>query len=398
MQPPLEPIRPFVGPGRTTFGVGSSALIGSELRAMAITGRVVVVADAALIELDRLGAILGSLGDAGFDAVVMPGVAGEPTPKTILDIHAAIGDDLVAAVVGIGGGSALDAAKLVAAAATNRLDLTRGLGPAEALEEGPLIAAMPTTAGTGAEATAVAMLWHDGQKRIFVNHRLVPRHATLDPLLMVGLPAHVLAASGLDAVSHAIESLLSLYRNAMTVSAAQSALGRLSAALLPAFAAPDDELRGEMLLGAHEAGLALNASVVGGHSMAYAVASRAGLSHGVTCAMALPYCLAYCRDAAEPVLAGMGRHLGQDERADAVFDWVVATTSASDMPQSLAAVGVEQGALAEMADEIVTRYPRPNSPAPLLAEPLRRLLEHFHAGDAQAAWDDVDARPRAHAA
>jgi alcohol dehydrogenase class IV len=387
--------RPFVGPGRTVFGVGSCTLIGSELRALAVRGRVVVVADAVLIELGRLPPILTSLDDAGFEAIVAPGVSGEPTPATVERIEAVLGSDPIAAVVGVGGGSALDTAKLVAARTTNEMDLSKGVKADIVLNAGPLIAAMPTTAGTGAETTAVAMLWHDGQKRIFANQHLVPHHATLDPSLMAGLPAPVMAASGLDAISHALESLLSLYRTPLTAAAGQSALGRLSAALLPAYSAPDDRLRGEMLLGAYEAGLALNASVIGGHSMAYALASRAGLSHGVSCAMALPYCLAYCRRAAEPVIASTGSHVGTETRADAVLAWIVDTTAKLEIPQSLAAVGIDETEIVDMTDEIINSYPRPNSPAPLEVGPLQRLLHHFHAGDVQGAWEDDDARPRA---
>lgn len=390
------PVRPFVGPGRVLHGADASASIGAELLAVgarAETGSVVVVADAALIELDLVAPVVGSLRDAGFDVRVGPGVAREPTPETVEALLAAAEGQPITAVVGVGGGSAVDASKLVAAAATNTLALTVGLPATETLAAVPVLAAIPTTAGTGAEATAVAMLWHEGRKRIFVNERLVPRHATLDPALMRALPPAVMAASGLDAISHAVESLLSTFRTPMSVAAAESALRRLAAALPTAYSAPDDQSRGDMLLGAHEAGLALNASVVSGHSIAYAIASRAGLSHGVTCAMALPFCLAYSRGAAEATIAEIGPLVGTDATADATLAWSTALTASLDMPASLAAVGIGRDDLPAMAREIAELYPRPNSPAPLQPEPLERLLEHFHDGDVDAAWHDAAARP-----
>jgi alcohol dehydrogenase class IV len=390
------PSRPFVSPGRVLHGLGTARYIGAELRAVGTqpdVGVVLVVADAVLVELGLIDSIVASLRDAGFDPRVGPAVAREPTPETVESLLAAADGGTVAAVVGVGGGSAIDASKLVAAAATNALELTVGLPATTVLRDGPVLAAIPTTAGTGAEATAVAMLWHEGRKRIFVNERLVPRHATLDPALMRALPGSVMAASGLDAVSHAIESLLSSFRTPLTIASATSALRRLAAALPVAFAEPDDDTRSEMLLGAHEAGLALNASVVSGHSIAYAIASRAGLSHGVTCAMALPYCLAYTRAAATEIIADIGAIVDGDRAPDATLSWSTGLAASLGMPASLREVGIALDDVPCMASEIADLYPRPNSPAPLQSKPLERLLTHFHAGDIAAAWDDDTARP-----
>jgi alcohol dehydrogenase class IV len=111
--------------------------------------------------------------------------------------------------------------------------------------------------------------------------------------------------------------------------------------------------------------------------------------------MALPYCLAYCRDAAGPAIAEIGSFVGTDNRPEAVLTWLLDTTAGLNIPLSLSDIGISEAAIAEMAVEIVSSYPRPNSPAPLEAEPLQRLLTHFHSGDVKAAWDDPGARPRA---
>jgi alcohol dehydrogenase class IV len=383
------PTRPFVGPGRVLYGVGSAESLGTELTAIGgrpAAGVVMVVADAALLALGLVAPIVASLEAEGFTVRVGRGVTAEPGPDTITGLVDIVGDDAVGAVVGIGGGSALDAAKLVAAATTNELELTVGLPATAWLDEGPLLLAIPTTAGTGAEATAVAMLWHEQRKRIFVNERLVPRHATLDPALTRALPPSVVAASGLDAISHAIESLLSTFRTPMTVAAAERAVARLAGALPKAYTDPDDDARGAMLLGAHEAGLALNASVVSGHSIAYALSSHAGLPHGVTCAMALPYCLAFSREAAEEEIAAIGPLVGVKADASATLRWLTALTAQLNLPSSLEAVGISSGDLPALAAEIAESYPRANSPVPLTKESLERLLRHFHPGDIEGAW------------
>jgi alcohol dehydrogenase class IV len=324
---------------------------------------------------------------AGYEVRATPPIDGEPGPGIVEAALETAGGSRVAAVVGVGGGSALDASKLIAVAATNDIDLRGGLAATAPLGPAAPVCAVPTTAGTGAENTAVAMLWHEQRKLIFVHDRLVPRLAILDPTFLSSLPAPALAASGLDAISHAIESLLSTFRTPMTVAAGQSALRRLASALPAAHESRDEAVLGELLLGASEAGLALNASVVVGHSIAYGIASRTGLSHGVTCAMALPYCLAYSRPAAETSIAELGPLVGAPSDADAVMSWLTRLIAELGMPSSLDEVGLAPADIPALASEIVETYPRPNSPVPLEAARLERLLGHFHRGDVDAAWD-----------
>jgi alcohol dehydrogenase class IV len=383
------PLRPFVAPSRVFAGPGAIAGTGGELAAAGIpsdVGPILVVADAILAELGLTDGVIESLSAAGYNATLAPEVTGEPTPETIEKLLAAVHGETVPAVVGIGGGSAIDASKLAAAALTNTVPLTEGLPPTATLERVAPIVAIPTTAGTGAEATAVAMLWHERRKRIFVHPRLVPRTAILDPDLLAGLPRPVAAASGLDAMSHAVESMLSTFRTPMTAEAARSAIRRLARALPVEFRATDPAARLDMSLGAYEAGLALNASVVVGHSLAYTIAAHTGLSHGVTCAMALPYCLAYCRSEVEPLLAEMGELVDIEGRPDAFVFWLVNLTHALQIPGSLADVGIERADLAGMAAECCASYPRPNNPVPVEPAPLERLLEQFHRGDIEGAW------------
>lgn len=389
---PLEkfPLRPFVGPARVLAAPGAAAETGDEIAAIGIpsgTGPILVAADAVLAELGLTDGVVQSLRSAGYDAVLSACIAGEPTPDTIAELLGAVSGETVPAVVGLGGGSAIDASKLAAAALTNPVPLNEGMPPTATLVDVPPIVAIPTTAGTGAEATAVAMLWHERRKRIFVHPRLVPHTAILDPDLLAGLPRPVAAATGLDALSHAVESMLSTFRTPMTMQAAESAIRRLARALPVEFEASTAAGRLGMSLGAYEAGLALNASVVVGHSLAYTIASRTGLSHGVTCAMALPYCLAYCRPAVEPLLGEIGDLVGTDAQADAFLAWLVDLTSGLGIPDSLSAVGIGRADLAGMAAECAASYPRPNNPIPLTPEPLELLLKDFYAGDIDAAWN-----------
>jgi len=389
------PTRPFVGPSRLLAGQGASAGCAAELRAVGVVpahGAVLMVVDSAVLELGLHDQAVASLWDAGFQVLVAPGVSAEPTPASVCSLLPERGTP-IAAVVAVGGGSALDAAKLVSSSLANLLDLKVGLTPAAALVPGPPIVAVPTTAGTGAEATAVAMLWHDGGKRMFVHPHLVPRIVLLDPELLLGLPPSVTASGGFDAIGHAVESLLSTFRTPVTMAAAREALLLLSGSLPAAYAGGDLEARYGTALGAYQAGLALNASVVLGHSLAYAIASRTGLPHGVTVAMALPYCLAHARPACEEQIAEMAEIVCGRADPELFLRWIVENSRQMRIPTSLEELGVPREALPAMAVDCVDSYPRPNHPVPIDHAGVLALLERLHAGEPYDAWQDSPPLP-----
>ena len=384
------PTRPFAGPSRLLAGKGSSAGCATELRALGISpahGAVLLVVDDVVMQLGLHRPAWSSLQGAGFTVLIGPGVAAEPTPETVRTLLPDSVDE-IAAVVAVGGGSALDTAKLASIALTNPLDLTAGLSSTADISPGPPIVAVPTTAGTGAEATAVAMLWHGNQKRMFVHPHLVPRIVLIDPELLLGLPPSVTASGGFDAIGHAAESLISTFRTPLTVAAAREALTLLSRSLPAAYAVGDLESRYGTALGAYHAGLALNASVVLGHSLAYAIAARTGLPHGASVAMALPYCLAHVRPLCEGQIADMAAIVCGEPDAELFVRWIVEHSQRMRIPTSLAELGVDRNELAAMAADCVDSYPRPNHPVPIDAAGVLALLERLHAGEPYAAWHD----------
>jgi alcohol dehydrogenase class IV len=383
-------IRPFVSPARMLCRGGASAAAGAELLAAGARpgdGTVLLVADRVLLELGLVRPAIAALEAADFTVDVRPGVGAEPAPETVRELLPGERGP-VAGVVAIGGGSALDAAKLVALASAQELDLTAGLLADAAVDSAPPLLAVPTTAGTGAEATAVAMLWHGGRKVMFVHGALVPTGVLLDPQLLLDLPAPITASSGLDAISHAAESLLSTFRSPPSEAAAKSALGLLAKGLPAAYAEGDEASRETTLLGAYQAGLALNASVVLGHSLAYVIAAEAELPHGVSCAMALPYCLAHARPAREEAIAEIAEIVCDDDEAGAedLVRWLLDANAEMGIPPSLEAVGIDAARLPELTRSTVEDYRRPNHPVPIDAEGVGRLLRDFMVGDALASW------------
>jgi alcohol dehydrogenase class IV len=385
----VEDSRDYLSPRQVLVGDGSAARLGDALRTWGVEdGAVAVIADRAVVDFGVAGPVLNSLAAAGLVAHVFADIEGEPTVDTAeraTDFARGLG---AAAIVGVGGGSAMDVAKIVAMALGSGTEVRECLGIDMPGRTVLPLALVPTTTGTGAEVTRVAMLSEDGRKVISSHRALVPTLAVLDAELVRGLPAGVTASTGMDALAHAVEAFLSTNRSALSVEASLRAVALLRDALPRAVADGSDvPARRATLYGAHLAGLALNAGVVLGHSLAYTIANRAPLPHGVTCGLALPYCLAYNAVADIDGVEDLALALtgGRSARLLDAADWVAELAAQVGLPTSLAAVGIQATQLTDMATECIERYPRANNPVPFHHAPLTRLLQALHRGDLAAA-------------
>jgi alcohol dehydrogenase class IV len=379
----MEP-KTFVAPRRTLMGDGCSGGLGPALKAIGCDkGVAVVVADDAVLKMRLAEPILESLAAAGFAPFVLEGLRNEPSVDDARGKITDVRKVKPALVVGIGGGSALDLAKFVAVAAPRSEQIEAYFGKRDDLVRELPLAAVPTTAGTGSEATRISMLSVEKRKVIVSSEALIPDLVALDPNLVLTLPRSVTASTGLDAFCHAIESLLSTYRSPLSIANSIQALRLISRWLLRSYEHPHDiEARRAVLYGAHFAGLGLNAGVVLGHSIGYTIANRSAVSHGISAAMALPYCLQYTRAAAEPILAEIATEVLGRSDVDGLIGWIVDTSRAMEVPRSLAAVGISFSAVDEMATECCERYPRPNSPMALELPRVARLYEALAEGEA----------------
>src|SRR5215217_3284581 len=227
----------------------------------------------------------------GAELTVFEDVAADPPAHVVEAAVALCRERQVEAVVSIGGGSALDTAKLVAylARSDDRLDDIYGVGLAKG-QRLPLLLA-PTTAGTGSEVTPIAIVTTPtSEKKGVVAPRLLPDWAILDPELTLGLPAHVTAATGIDAMVHAIEAYTSKHRkNPMSDQLARQALALLSANVRTVCADGGNlEARSNMLLGSMLAGMAFaNAPVAAVHALAYPIGAIFHVPHGLSNALVL---------------------------------------------------------------------------------------------------------------
>src|SRR5436305_856032 len=336
----METYRFRYGP-KLIAGQGASAQLGELLP----PGRCLFVTDANVRALGLADAALACLPDVAlFDAVEQ-----DPSRDTLLAAVAA--GEGCASVVGFGGGSPMDVAKLAAylLGSGDALDAIWGVG--KALGARLPLALVPTTAGTGSEATGVSVITIGGSVKNAVNSpALNADWALLDPELTIGLPRPVTAATGIDAMVHAIEAYTSARRkNPVSDMLAKEALRLLSQNLIIACERPDDRAaRANMLLGAHYAGVAFdNAPVAGVHALAYPLGGHFHVPHGLSNSLVLTQVLGHNMPAAMPLYAELGcvldpslARLGTQAQAQAFVELLASLTRATGLPLRLAEVGV----------------------------------------------------------
>lgn len=349
-------------------------------------GEVLLVTDAYLVQIGVAEQAVRSLEQSGLKVEIFGEVSGEPDLRIGERVAAVARSRRWTGVVGLGGGSALDLAKIAAAAATNDLAITEFIGVDRLAREPRPLVLIPTTAGTGSEATSIAMISMDGRKQIINDRRLTPRVAVLDANLTLSMPQPVTAATGLDALSHAAETFISTRATPLTEAMSRQATRMLSTALRRAFHDGSDlESRRATLYAAHIAGRSLNASTILGHSIAYTIANRAHLAHGITCAMALPFCLAYSLpngEASRRLSILAGEVADEDVRTGLdLLQWLEELNEELGVLDSLESVGIGQDETLAMAQECLQLYPRPNNPVSLQLERLEELYADLWRGD-----------------
>lgn len=307
----------FVIPNHTVVGTNVLSEAAPLLKKMGnkafiVTGRHVAVSDM----MKQLTALLD---ENGIGCVIFDGITGEPTDTMIengVEMLKSSGCDFI---IGIGGGSPLDSAKAIAAMAVNEGSIADYNGKEITGEILPL-AAIPTTAGTGSEATKFTVITDSekGIKMLLKGDVLVPKLAIVDSSFTVGAPKSVTSATGLDALTHAVEAYTSRKAFSMTDTLAVSAVKRIMKYLPIAYREPDNSLaREQMSIAALEAGICINnSSVTIVHGMSRPIGALFHVPHGMSNAMLLKECLSFAVSGAYEKFATLGRETGVASDSD----------------------------------------------------------------------------------
>ncbi|GGW92883.1 iron-containing alcohol dehydrogenase [Alteromonas halophila] len=335
--------------------------LGRELTARHIS-RPLLVTDNGIVAAGLLEPVVIRL-EQTHAVGVYDGVIADPPESIVEAAVAAATAHQADAVIGLGGGSSLDTAKLIARlACVQRQEDVQTLPELYGVDQVrgtrlPLIL-IPTTAGTGSEATPVAVVTTgETTKAGVVSSLLLPDLALLDASLTTGLPKPVTAATGIDAMVHAIEATTSkLKRNPYSAMLADQALTLLSANIRRACEEPDDVMvRHNMLLGAFLAGQAFaNAPVAGVHALAYPLGGHFHIPHGLSNALVLPHVLRHNAGAAERDYQAIAQRicpalLAQHNGAEAMARYFYALSGQLGLPQTLSECGISEADIPMLA-------------------------------------------------
>ncbi len=297
----------------TFAGEGSSRALCDHILRCGATS-VLVVTDKPLRDLGLVDQAIAGLLQSDVDVHIYDGVLPDPTYAQVSEgakLARTHGSDVVLA---LGGGSAMDAAKIIAGAANSDEDPKTWIGHMKMKHEPLKIYAIPTTSGTGSEATMGAVISDTDthEKGIIAAPSLQPSAIALDPDLLMGLPPHITAATGMDALTHGIETYIGIWERGTRKEDARTAVKLIFEHLPTAFRDGSNKgARNGMAMGAYYAGLAVNQVNVGNvHAIAHQLGGKYGIPHGLANAIVLPHVLEFCHEECTPELAELAVLVG----------------------------------------------------------------------------------------
>jgi len=371
---------------RIVFGLGAIEKVGAEVEGLK-KKKVLVVTDPGIVQAGLLEPLKHSLQAANILFALFDGVEPDPRLEVVRQCAEMGRKEGVEALIGYGGGSSLDIAKVAAVLLTNAGDLAQFFGIDLIPHPGLPVILIPTTAGTGSEVTPIAILsdTREKLKKGIVSPYLFPEVALLDPQLTVGLPPLVTAFTGLDALIHAIEAYTSVNAFDLTDHLAFRAMELLYDNIRTAYARGEDlEARSRMLEGSLLAGIAFaNAGVTAVHAFAYPLGGEFHVAHGLANSVMLPHVMRFNLLGNLPKFAAIGSALGLDtehltdkeaalEALEAVEDLMEDLT----IPRRLRDLNIPQEAIPSLAEGVmkVTRL-LANNPRRIALEDARRIYE-----------------------
>ena len=350
----------FATTAQLVMAPGASEQLGEQARALGMS-RVMLVTDPGIVQAGLIDAGVAALKQAGIEVITYTEIVADPPESVVLEALAVANDAGVDGVIGLGGGSSMDAAKLVAVLAKGEQTLSDIYGVGNITSSRLPLIQIPTTAGTGSEVTPIAIVTTgETTKMGVVSPVLLADAVILDPVLTLGLPPQVTAATGIDAMVHCIEAYTSIHRkNPLSDMLAREGLRLLADNIRTAVYQGDDlEARANMLLGAMLAGQAFaNAPVAAVHALAYPLGGVYHIPHGLSNSLVLPHVLQFNLDAAADlyaelapiIMVGQSVHQDQVEAATQLADYLYQLAIDLGLPVTLRDMNIEESALPRLA-------------------------------------------------
>jgi alcohol dehydrogenase class IV len=370
---------------------GATYKIGEILAASGCL-RIALITDQTILDLGIAEAAIKGCRDAGLEVVVISDVQPDPPEAMILSAVEKLRDERIDGVASVGGGSSMDTAKLIAVLLNSNQELEDIYGVNQVIGDRLPLVLAPTTAGTGSEVTPISIVTTGAnEKKGVVSPQLLPDWAILDAELTVGLPAQVTAATGIDAMVHAIEAYTSKrLKNLVSDCLAKQALELLGANIRKAcFTMEDREARGQMLLGSTLAGMAFaNAPVAAVHALAYPLGGHFHVPHGLSNALVLPYVLEFNMPEAQAMYAELAPIIfpelaGKSEvaRAEGIIDSFIKLSSDLGLETQLSQVGVNRRHLPMLAEDAMKQHRLLiNNPRKMTLEAAQHIYERALGG------------------
>lgn len=330
------------------------SLLGTEVKSA------LIITQPSMKRLGFVEKLIHQLSDKGVSTNVNIDVLPEPTVENIEEVFQTISKEQYDVLIGFGGGSVLDATKILSVLQTNNQSIRELLGTDLVKKPGTPTILIPTTSGTGSEVTpnAIVTLPDEELKIGIVSKYLLPKLVVLDPVLTLSLPRPITAATGMDAFTHSLESFISNKSNLISDMVALESIRLISSSIIEAYQNGNSvEAREKMLVGSMYGGMALtSAGTAAVHALAYPLGGKFKIPHGVANSMLLPHVMEFNMDAIEDRLFLVAEPMGikiegfsKTEVAQKVVNRIVEWTNVLEIPQNLKEYGVKEEDVPELA-------------------------------------------------
>ena len=369
----------FSFPTTIQFGPGASKLVGPHLKETGLK-RPLIVTDKVLATLPLLADFVAGLSAAGLAPSIYAGVFGNPTASQVMNGAAAYRAHGADCVVGIGGGAALDVAKVVGVLATHPGDVMEYVWDhpqVRSIGELPYFVALPTTSGTGSEVGRSSVISEEDThvKRVVFSPKILAKVVFADPELTLGLPPSVTAATGLDALTPNVESYLSPAYHPLCDGIALEGTRIAARALAKAVKEPGNlEARGDMMMSSMMGAIAFQKDLGAVHSCAHALGTVCDMHHGLANALMIDTVLAWNAEAVPKKFDELAHAVGVSGGAASFIAWLKALKQEIGIASSLAKAGVDRAVIPRLVEIATADICHQTNPRPVQRADFERLF------------------------